>query len=138
MNCGATKIGLSCLESCPCAVVDVVAEAPASDGPAGKRVNVHDAADTTATASNSNLDVIMEAAAATGVPMPDSPAGVPAASPVTAAPTLNRNCRGQFNNSGNVLTLAPIADTSVSQKEDNKNVDDSKRLYVVNDGGREW
>ena len=58
---------MSCLESCPCAAADVVVEALASDGPAGERVNVHDAANKSATVSNANLDVTMEAAAATGV-----------------------------------------------------------------------
>ena len=78
---------MSCLKSCPCVAADVVAKVPASEGPTGKRVDVHDAADTTATVLNANVDVIMEDDAATGVPTSDSPAGVTAAAPVTAAPT---------------------------------------------------
>ena len=104
LNSGATKIGLRFLESCTCPAADVVAKVPASDGPAGKRVDFHEAADTTATVSNANLDVIMEAAAATGVPTLDIPVGVPAAAPVTAAPILHHDHRGRFNDSGNVLT----------------------------------
>ena len=78
----------------PCAAADVVAEAPALNGPSGKRVDVHEAADTTATVSNANLDVIMEAAAATCVPTSDRPAGVPAAAPGSEALTFHHNCRG--------------------------------------------
>ena len=118
LNWGATKIGLSYMASCPCAAADVVAEAPASDGPAGERVDVHDAADTTATVSNANWDVIMEASVATGVSTSDSPAGVPAAAP--AAPTLHHDRRGRFDESGNVLTLVPIADVSVCVPEGEK------------------
>ena len=73
----------------------------------------------------------MEAAAATGVPTSDSPAEL-------IVPTGHHDCMGRFDESGNVLTLAPIADVSVSQKGGDKNVGDSNRLYVANDGGREW
>ena len=44
---------------------------------------------------------------------------------------------GRFNESGNVLTLDPIADASVSRKGGDKNFGDSKRMYVANNGGRE-
>ena len=118
--------------------MDVVAKTPASDGPAGERVYVHDAADTTAAVLNANLDVIMEAAAATGVPTLDSSAGIPATAPVTAVRTLPHNRRGRFDESGNPLTLALIAVASVSQKGGDKNIDNFKRLYVANDDGRGW
>ena len=45
---------------------------------------------------------------------------------------------GRFDESGNVLTLAPIMDASVSRKRGDENFGNSKRLYVANDGGGEW
>ena len=116
MNCGTTEIRLSCLESFPCAAADVVAKGPASDGPKGERVDVHDATHTTTTVLNANLDVIMEASAATGVPTSDSPTGIPAASPGMAAPTLYHDCRGRFDKSGNVLTLADRGHDRVQER----------------------
>ena len=59
------------------------------------------------------------------------------ATPSMAAQTLHHNCRERFGESGNVLTLALVADASVSRKGANKNFDDSKRLYVTNDDGGE-
>ena len=44
---------------------------------------------------------------------------------------------GRFGESGNVLTLVPVADASVSRKGGDENCGDSKRLYVANDGGGE-
>ena len=80
----------------------------------------------------------METSAAMGVPSSDSPVGVPTAAPVTAASTLHQDRRGWFDESGNVLTLSAMEDASVSLKGGDKNVGDSKRLYIANDGGREW
>ena len=37
-----------------------------------------------------------------------------------------------------MLTIAPIADASVSWKGGDKNVGKSNRLYVTNDGSGEW
>ena len=64
VNCGLTDIGLSRLESCPCAAGDIGFEAPASDGPAAERVKVYDAANTITTVSNANLDVIVKVSVA--------------------------------------------------------------------------
>ena len=44
---------------------------------------------------------------------------------------------GRFSELGNVLTLVPIADASVSRKGGDENCGDSKRLYVANNGGGE-
>ena len=72
--------------------------APASDDPAGKRVDIHDAADTTAAILNANLDVIMEAIVTTGAPTWESPACVPAV-------TLLRRRRPSTPIAGEVLRI---------------------------------
>ena len=69
---------------------------------------------------NANLDVIMEAAAATGVPTSDSPAEL-------IVPTGHHDCMGRFDESRNVLTLAG-----------DENLGDFKRLCVAKRGGKEW
>ena len=51
--------------------------------------------------------------------------------------TLPGPRRGRFNESGNVLTLAPIADASVSRKGADENFGNSTQLHVANDGGWE-
>ena len=56
----------------------------------------------------------------------------------TGVPNLHHDRRGQFDESSNVLTLAPIADTSVSQKRPDDTFRDLKRLHVTNNGGGEW
>ena len=42
---------------------------------------------------------------------------------------------GRFDKSGNVLTLDPIADASISQKGGDEDVGNSKRMYATNYGG---
>ena len=50
----------------------------------------------------------------------------------TEAPNLHDDRRGRFDESSNVLTLAPITYVSVSRKRSDETFGDSKRLHVTN------
>lgn len=64
------------------------------------------------------------------------PTGSPSFVP-TDAPTPHPDSKGVFDASGDVLTLAVLADASISEREEDTNFGESKRLNVAHNDGKQ-